>query len=264
MIHSNSGPKDALLLLTHGSHHPRAIAQNQLLLIEARRLLPQLTIELGFLDYAAPQPLDCLSQLADRGTKLVTIAPLLLLQGNHTTQDLPRIVRTAKQQFPTMEISVLPHLGAHSAVRNWSGKLLQLAVERTWSRCGPSQSWDWLFIARGGRAKGLLTQVSTFLDQPHPYPATPRKKTIELLTNDTWHQAIRTTDGTPLIVQTHLLLDGTLSDRIRAEINSATESNPRSLEFIPSVIAHESESEFCREVLLPYFIGAEVTAPVGE
>ncbi|MCP4596915.1 CbiX/SirB N-terminal domain-containing protein [Neptuniibacter sp.] len=104
----------ALLLVAHGS---RRAQSND----EVRELANKLKQRCGnhydcvhaaFLELAAPLIPDGIQQCVEEGASEIVVLPFFLNSGRHVTEDIPKIVSTAKQDYPDVRIEIAAHLGA--------------------------------------------------------------------------------------------------------------------------------------------------------
>jgi sirohydrochlorin ferrochelatase len=106
--------KRVLLLVAHGS---RRQASND----EVQQLRTTLQIKLrdrfeyvgcAFLELAEPSIPDAIQTCIDDGATGISVLPYFLAAGRHVTEDIPAIVQTKKNQYPDIDIRILPYLGA--------------------------------------------------------------------------------------------------------------------------------------------------------
>ena len=84
-----------VLLVAHGSRHPRARETVELLADAVRRRLPGRVVTTCALDVELPTPRAALLDLARVGVRQVRVVPLLFASGHHIRVDLPRQVAAA-------------------------------------------------------------------------------------------------------------------------------------------------------------------------
>lgn len=112
----------AVVLLGHGS---RLAEANRGLEGVARELrsLQGGWVEVAFLQLAPPTLGDTVFQCVQAGADRVVIQPFFLFPGAHVLEDIPREVDELRRLYPTTELLLAPHLGAHP-------KLAEIAAER--------------------------------------------------------------------------------------------------------------------------------------
>ena len=62
--------------------------------------MPQVEVELAFLEFMTPDLPHAAEQLVERGATRVEVLPLFLGAGGHVRRDLPAIVETLKRHHP--------------------------------------------------------------------------------------------------------------------------------------------------------------------
>lgn len=106
----------ALILFAHGSRDPRW-AQPFLRLQEILRVqLPDVVVELAFLELMEPRLPALVERLAGEGVDAVSVVPVFLGQGGHVLRDLPALVGDARAQHPAMRIVLAEAVGENQAV----------------------------------------------------------------------------------------------------------------------------------------------------
>ncbi|MDY7578159.1 CbiX/SirB N-terminal domain-containing protein [Herbaspirillum sp. RTI4] len=106
----------ALVLFAHGARDPRWAEPFQRLLLSTRARLPQVRVELAFLELMEPGVPQLAAQLAAEGVQSVTLVPVFLGQGGHLRRDLPLIVEECRQAHPTLEFTIVAPIGEDDAV----------------------------------------------------------------------------------------------------------------------------------------------------
>ena len=106
---------DALLIIAHGSRTPEALEEVEDL---ARRVAEKCAdrlplVEYAFLNHGQPDVPTGLKECAEKAVHRIYILPWFLNSGVHVTQDIPRLVTSAKSEFPDIEFVILEHIGAN-------------------------------------------------------------------------------------------------------------------------------------------------------
>lgn len=106
--------KRSVVLVAHGS---RLEASNE----EVRMLATQLaalagplfaTVDCGFLELASPSIPEALLNCIANDSRDIIVLPYFLSQGRHVTEDIPAQVALVTAQYPHINISIAPYLGA--------------------------------------------------------------------------------------------------------------------------------------------------------
>ena len=77
----------------HGTADPVGAEETRQVAALVARMLPEVAVELGFLEVIGPSIGDALARLAARGCTEVVAAPLLLFTAGHARRDVPEAVR---------------------------------------------------------------------------------------------------------------------------------------------------------------------------
>jgi len=106
--------KRSVVLVAHGS---RLEASNE----EVRVLATQLAalagpmfaaVDCGFLELARPSIPEALLNCIANGSRDIIVLPYFLSQGRHVAEDIPAQVASVSAQYPHVNISIAPYLGA--------------------------------------------------------------------------------------------------------------------------------------------------------
>lgn len=108
--------KSSMILFAHGARDPRWAAPFQRLQKMTQESLPDVRVELAFLEFMTPNLTDLVAQLVADGCEKVTVAPIFLGQGGHVLRDLPVMVDALRISYPTLELSQLEAAGEDPAV----------------------------------------------------------------------------------------------------------------------------------------------------
>ena len=104
---------NTLLIIAHGSRNPQSNKETATLTDAIRSRKNNFDIiDYAFLELAEPGISASVSSLANRGAKKISVLPLFLAKGNHMVRDIPEKIKTVCQEYPDIEINMLPHIGA--------------------------------------------------------------------------------------------------------------------------------------------------------
>ena len=106
----NSG----VLICGHGSRAKIAEEEFSLLAKGLRQRFPQLKIEYGFLEYSAPNIHMALDRLREQGVENILAVPGMLFAATHAKNDIPSVLTTYQQKYPTLNIEYGRELGLHN------------------------------------------------------------------------------------------------------------------------------------------------------
>jgi sirohydrochlorin cobaltochelatase len=108
--------KTAMILFAHGARDPRWAAPFQRLQLLTQDSLPDVNVELAFLEFMTPNLTDLVTRLVQNGYEKVIVSPIFLGQGGHVLRDLPLMIDALRETFPTLELQQLEAVGEDAAV----------------------------------------------------------------------------------------------------------------------------------------------------
>jgi sirohydrochlorin cobaltochelatase len=108
--------KRALVLFAHGSRDARWAQPFLRLQDMLRAQMPDVAVELAFLELMAPRLPELIGKLAGEGVDAVTVVPVFLGQGGHVLRDLPILVEDARVGHPGIRITLAEAAGESEAV----------------------------------------------------------------------------------------------------------------------------------------------------
>lgn len=110
--------KTALVLFAHGARAASWALPFQRLQQLTQESLPDVKVELAFLELMQPQLPEAVANLVNLGCKEITIAPIFLGQGGHVLRDLPLMVEELRSRYPQLEIKQVEAAGEDLGVLN--------------------------------------------------------------------------------------------------------------------------------------------------
>jgi len=105
------GPVDGLLLVGHGSRSDEGATEMQALGKLVGDALPEVVVDVGFLEMTDPPAGAVLDELAASGCRRVVVLPLVLLGAGHAKSDVPAVVLEARQRHPGLHVHFGSPLG---------------------------------------------------------------------------------------------------------------------------------------------------------
>lgn len=102
---------EGLLIVGHGSKCMVSEEQMHLIGDHVAAALPDVVVEVGFLEMTAPPAGPVLDQLVARGCRRIIVLPLMLLGASHAKSDVPAIVVEGRLRHPDIEIGFASPLG---------------------------------------------------------------------------------------------------------------------------------------------------------
>jgi sirohydrochlorin cobaltochelatase len=101
----------ALILFAHGARDARWAAPFERLRDLLRSQLPQMQVELAFLELMSPRLPDTVELLAQHGCERIDVVPVFFGQGGHVLRDLPPMLDELRAAHPGMDIRVAQAVG---------------------------------------------------------------------------------------------------------------------------------------------------------
>ncbi len=108
--------KTAMILFAHGARDPRWAAPFQRLQVLTQNSLPEVAVELAFLEFMTPNLTDLVTRLVQDGCDKVIVSPIFLGQGGHVLRDLPVMINALRETYPSLELQQLEAAGEDAAV----------------------------------------------------------------------------------------------------------------------------------------------------
>lgn len=115
--------KRAVLLVDHGSRRPEANAQLESLAERVRERLPERLVTVAHMELAEPSIADAVDACVAAGAEEIVVHPYFLGPGNHTREDIPRLVAESSARHPGLRVRVTEPLGLHE-------KLVDVVIAR--------------------------------------------------------------------------------------------------------------------------------------
>lgn len=109
-------PKKALILFAHGARAASWAEPFQRLQKLTQESLPEIRVELAFLELMQPQLPELVGDLVKHGCEDITITPIFLGQGGHVLRDLPLMVEELRVLYPHLKLEQVEAAGENSAV----------------------------------------------------------------------------------------------------------------------------------------------------
>ncbi len=110
--------KRALILFAHGARDPRWAAPFQRLQKATQVQLPDIAVELAFLEFMTPDLPGLVQALIQKGCAEVTVVPVFFGQGGHVLRDLPAMIEALQKEHPTLSLKVANAVGEDPDVLN--------------------------------------------------------------------------------------------------------------------------------------------------
>ena len=241
--------KKILILVGHGSRNKTANHHfEQLFQDYSKQFPPSIKVMYGYIEAAQPslekslnRAISFAQEKKEKNMEII-IQPLLLLDGNHSQKDIPRIVQKNIPENPHLSFLLAPVLGVHQ-------QLSQLAHKRVWESGFSSQNQKnsaLLFLGRGSLEKRnqllfkkqyqLFIRHSSFSLSYTCFSGLQKPSLEETL--ETLEEKIA--DLEQILLVPHLLFRGLLFSRAQKEIHSFQKKHPHIQVFVAPPLGSDS------------------------
>jgi sirohydrochlorin cobaltochelatase len=161
--------RHAVLIAGHGSRDPEGIAEFLTLAGHYRRHRPNVTVEIGFLEFARPTIQEGVDRLAQTGASTIVVLPGVLMAAGHAKNDMACEVRLARQRYPQLDI----RMGAALDVQPQLLQLCRLRYQEALADRPAADASDTLLllVGRGSSdpdANSNIAKVARFLQEGYP------------------------------------------------------------------------------------------------
>jgi len=232
--------RGGLLLIGHGTDDPAGVAETVELCRLVADMLPNVVVELAYLEHSLPTIAEAVERLADRlpgGIDCpVRAVPLMLAAAGHAKRDIPRQIMVAQKQNANIDISVASCLGHHPQIVAVSAMRYQQAIncantELTTPGEQPPKKQVLLLVHRGSSdldavQQGLqLAPVRERLTPDAEIRSCFLARATPSLDDELAYWAEKKTDR--VIIQPHLLFSGRLTEKLTRLVDTMKERHPR-------------------------------------
>lgn len=109
-------PKAGLILFGHGARDPRWAEPMERLRERLTASVPQVSVELAFLELMEPSLPAAAARLLATGCDRIVIVPIFLGQGGHVRRDLAALVQSLRDEHPGIDVRCALAVGEDAAV----------------------------------------------------------------------------------------------------------------------------------------------------
>ena len=115
--------QSAIILFAHGARDPKWSPPFQRIQALVSESLPDIAVELAFLERMTPDLTTAVARVAQAGAKRVTVIPLFLGTGGHVKEDLAALIQELERQNPMLQFYVTSPIGEDdelvAAIAGW-------------------------------------------------------------------------------------------------------------------------------------------------
>ena len=108
--------KTALILFAHGARDPEWANPMRRVQAVIRQRVPDIQVELAFLEFIAPTLADCVTALVAGGASRVVVMPMFIARGGHLKNEAPVMIETLRSTYPGVEFLLGGAIGEHELV----------------------------------------------------------------------------------------------------------------------------------------------------
>ena len=108
--------KPGLILFGHGARDPRWAEPMERLQTRLAAAIPDIPVELAFLELLEPSLPSAATQLLAAGCDRLVIVPIFLGQGGHVRRDLAALAQSVREAHPGVDVRCARAVGEDDAV----------------------------------------------------------------------------------------------------------------------------------------------------
>jgi sirohydrochlorin ferrochelatase len=116
----------SLLIISHGSR--KETSNNEIFQLESNlrgELADHYPIVVSaFLEFAPQSIPNAIKHCVEKGATNIRVLPYFLAAGVHVTDDIPAKIKSASEQYSSLKIEILPHLGSSKNITRLIGSML--------------------------------------------------------------------------------------------------------------------------------------------
>lgn len=222
MERSRASSSPGIVVVGHGTADPAGAEETRALAALVAARLPDVPVELGFLEVIGPSIAAAVAALAERGCRDLVAAPLLLLTAGHARRDVPAALAEAARAAG-VGVRQSEALGLHPDIVRLAQQRRQEAVADLPSV--PAAQTVLVVMGRGasdpdGPAQLRDFAAATLVGEPAPprhvlfgFAAAARPTLDEVI-----DEACGLPDVRRVVVQPHLLFQGHVFDQVSAAV----------------------------------------------
>lgn len=108
--------KTALILFAHGARDPEWASSMRRVQEGIRSRMPEIAVELAFLEFMSPGLPECAAQLIATGATRIVVLPMFIARGGHLRRDVPDLLQALRERYPDVEFLLGNAIGEHEIV----------------------------------------------------------------------------------------------------------------------------------------------------
>lgn len=221
------------LVIGHGTADTVGAGETRSVADAVATLLPDVPVELGFLEVIGPTIAEALGRLAARGCREIVAAPLLLFSAGHAKRDVPEAIAAGAAMHGLRVVQAEP-FGCQREILELSRRRRHEAVVSL--RPTAAAETVLVMIGRGSSDPGAVSQLRSFVEQSLAGDAHGRPGRIELgfvaaaepRLDDALRMACDPNDRLVrrILVQPHLLFRGHVEEQVSEAVRRGRIARP--------------------------------------
>ncbi len=221
-----------MLVVGHGTADPVGAEETRQVTALVAGMLPNVAVELGFLEVIGPTIGEALDRLASRGCAEVVAAPLLLFTAGHARRDVPEAVRDGAARAGLV-VQQSDSLGSHPDILALTQQRRREALASL--ATVPAANTVLLMIGRGSSDPTAHRQLHDFALASNPcqarielgFVAAARPTLQEAIENAAAGAHVGSGDSVRrVVVQPHLLFRGHVEEQVTAAVARGRQAHP--------------------------------------
>lgn len=203
----------------HGTREQRGLDQFRSLVRQVRSMMPLTPVASCFLEIAEPTIGQGFDRLARVGVDRITVVPLMLLAAGHVRRDVPGAVAEAATHYPRIKVRQAAHLGCRRQILELSTRRYAEALAPR--PAVPASQTVLVLVGRGSHQAEARQEMLHFSEcRRRTTPGVEVRTAFLAMAEPTLGEMLQEVGRRRpqrVVVQPHLLFDGRLLGRARAE-----------------------------------------------
>jgi sirohydrochlorin ferrochelatase len=226
-LHNENNCDWGVLLVGHGTRNAVGRAEFLQTAAAVDDLLSHLEVQPCFLELAAPDIATAVERLIQRSLRGICVMPVMLLAANHVKRDIPIAVAEAVRKYGGPPTIQAPHLGCHKVLLELSAQRYQEALAGRRQESGDNPLL--IMVGRGSRDSKAVEEMRRFVRlRCELTPVAGVETCFAAMAEPSLNQTLAVASRGPyrhVVVQPHLLFDGKLLARVRAQVETFARNN---------------------------------------
>ena len=228
-------PETGVVVVGHGTANPIGAAETKNIVAQVDAILPNIPVELGYLEVVEPTIEMAVERLAARGCKKVVALPILLFSAGHAKQDVPQALQEAVARRG-LSVTQADPLGLHEQVISLARRRFYEAVEGLAPIEGGSEAL--LVIGRGSSDPTASHQLWGFVRSTYSSMVRVAKHRFAIsfvaaakpTTSEAIDQLMLDINGRPpvrrVVLHPHLLFHGHVENQVEKHLEKMRSQFP--------------------------------------